>query len=96
MNNEIKQQIIHTHISQLFAAFRKFYSIGSVTAYKKEGNKLSIISDAEHVLFQRICAPSGFISSLNTYLNESNDEEKTTKKKKKTEIAGIIDTSIAE
>lgn len=28
--------------------------------------------------------------------NESNDEEKTTKKKKKTEIAGIIDTSIAE
>ena len=77
MNNEIKQQIIQTHISQLFAAFRKFYSIGGVTAYKKEGNKLSIISDAEHVLFQRICAPSGFISSLNTYLNESNDEDDT-------------------
>lgn len=28
--------------------------------------------------------------------NESNGEEKTIKKKKKTEIAGIIDTSIAE
>lgn len=77
VNKEIEQQIIQTHISQLFAAFRKFYSIGGVTAYKKEGNKLSIISDAEHTIFQRICAPSGFISSLNIYLNESKDEDNT-------------------
>ena len=72
-----EEEIIKTHTSQLFAAFRKFYTIGGVSAYKQEGNKLSLIADSEQVLFQRICAPSGFIASLNTYLNESSDEDKT-------------------
>ena len=35
-----EEEIIKTHTSQLFAAFRKFYTIGGVSAYKQEGNKL--------------------------------------------------------
>jgi hypothetical protein len=71
------EEVINEHISMLYAAFRKFSTIGGVTAFKKEGPKLSLISSSEHVLFQRICAPSGFIASLNTYLEETEDENET-------------------
>lgn len=69
------EELVKEHIDMLYAAFKKFSKVGGVTAYKKEGTKLSLISSAEHVLFQRICAPSGFISSLNTYLEETKDED---------------------
>lgn len=72
-----EEEIIKEQTSQLFAAFKKFYNIGGISAYKQEGNKLSLIARSEQVLFQRICAPSGFNASLNTYLKESTDEDKT-------------------
>lgn len=66
-----------TQVEQLFFALKKFNVPDVVTAWKYNDNTLSIISQYENTVFERICSPSGFVQSQQNYIQSTTDEDKT-------------------
>lgn len=68
---------VMTQIEQLFFAFKKFDDAEVFTSWKYNDIGMSLISNCENVIFERICSASGFIQSQYDYLLNTTDEDKT-------------------
>ena len=71
------EETIKNEIEQLFFAFKKFNEPDVFTSWKYNDKTLSIISQCENTIFERICSASGFIQSQYDYLVSTSDEDKT-------------------
>ena len=71
------KEMIKTEIEQLFFAFKKFGISKVFTSWKYNDDAVSVISNYENTIFERICSVSGFVQSQYDYLMSTDDEDKT-------------------